>query len=210
MSATRPEPPFSKIDQTSPRGSLTLILGCMFSGKTTELLRILGQRPADEVLAFKPRLDTRFGREVIGSHARGSFPAVAIGKSDELLAALCRERPATEVSSGQCPRLVAVDEAHFFNPDIVEAFRNIRDKGMDLIVTALDRDSWGRPFPAVERMRAMARSVREKTTFCARCGAIADHTQRLTPIVDRTMVGGSESYEPRCADCWHAPPETAP
>jgi thymidine kinase len=78
---------------------------------------------------------------------------------------------------------------------------------MQVLLTALDRDSWGRVFPVVERLRAIAHLVREMTTFCARCGGLAERTQRLTPILDRSMVGGPESYEPRCLQCWKPPPE---
>jgi thymidine kinase len=168
----------------------------MFSGKTTELLRRVGLVPANLVAVFKHHIDTRYLRQCVVAHNRRSCPAVPVVAPIDIMTQL-----------PESVRLVAVDEAHFFDSRLVETIKSIRERGVDVVLTALDRDSWGRPFPVVERLRAVASSVRELAALCARCGAIADHTQRLTPIIDRTMVGGPESYEPRCGPCWVAPPE---
>jgi thymidine kinase len=177
------------------RGKVVLILGCMFSGKTTELLRRVASVPSSTVAVFKHRIDTRYVRQCVVAHNRRSCPAVPVFSPEEITQRIT-----------QTIRLVAIDEAHFFDHGLVEVVKSIRDRGIDVTLTALDRDSWGRPFPVVDRLRAIA-SVRELATLCARCGGIADRTQRLTRIVDRTMVGGPESYEPRCTPCWAPPPE---
>ena len=179
-----------------PRGRITLIIGCMFSGKTTELLRRVRMLGPSEVLVFKHRIDSRCPPGTIVSHARASFPAFSIVDPWEMLEAGCAGK-----------RLIAVDEAHFFGVDLADAAKRIRDAGTDVLLAALDLDSWGRPFSVVERLRAVANSVLERTALCGQCGAIADHTQRLTRIVDRSMVGGPESYEARCRVCWRPPPE---
>lgn len=181
---------------SAERGKVVLIVGCMFSGKTTELLRRVGSVPLEEVAVFKHHIDTRYLRRCVVAHNRRSCPAVPVFSPEDILKRITDET-----------RLVAVDEAHFFDSGLVDVVKVIRGRGMEVVLTALDHDSWGRPFAVVDRLRAIASSVRELATLCARCGGIADRTQRLTPIIDRTMVGGAESYEPRCAGCWVPPPE---
>lgn len=177
-------------------GRITLILGCMFSGKTTFLLQRLSERDANDVALFKSRIDARYGSGIVSTHNRKSRPAKAIDEPAEILQA-----PVSSL------RLIGLDEAHFFGCELVEVLKRVQQLGVDVILTGLDRDSWGRPFPVIERLRAVAQTVREFTALCGRCGAIADRTQRLTRITDRSMVGGPESYEPRCSSCWEPPQE---
>jgi len=181
------------------RGAITVIEGCMFAGKTTTLFRRLGDHPPQVVLAFKHAIDRRYRPEAIVSHGGKSFPAVVIGSAEEIFARL-----------GPQVRVVAVDEGHFFDEALIEVTNAIAARGLDVFVTTLDRDSWGRPFPVAERLRAAANHPVRLTAVCARCGAVGDRTQRLTPIVGGDLVGGPESYEPRCRLCWSPPPETPP
>lgn len=185
------------LSSAAGRGKVVLITGCMFSGKTTDLLRRVGAVPKGTVAVFKHHIDTRYVQRCVVSHNRRSCPAVPVFTHEEIPKLISLPI-----------RLVAIDEAHFFDHGLVDVVKGIRERGLDVVLTALDRDSWGRPFPVVDRLRTIASSVRELATLCARCGAIADRTQRLTPIIDRTMVGGPESYEPRCITCWVAPPES--
>jgi thymidine kinase len=105
---------------------------------------------------------------------------------------------------------VALDEAHFFNGGLDEIVADLKRRGIDVMLTSLDRDSWGRPFAVVEQLRRIADEQITLHAVCAKCGAQADRTQRLTPIIDGQMVGGPESYEPRCQNCWLPPPEKPP
>ncbi len=180
-------------------GRLTLIGGCMFSGKTTELLRRLSSWPQPSALAFKHVIDRRYNPDAIVSHAGKALPAIAVTSGVEI--ARCT-RPGTE--------LVGIDEAHFFEADLLEATAELTARGIDVVMTSLDLDSWGRPFPLFERLGALADEPILLHATCARCGELGDRTQRLTPILDRQMVGGPESYEPRCQRCWTPPPETPP
>jgi thymidine kinase len=181
------------------RGTLTIIIGCMFSGKTTELLGLLSAYPSSSVLAFKHVSDRRYRSDAIVSHAGLARKAVPIASARELL----------ELATGE-NRIVGIDEVHFFDKQIVDAVRTLMERGCDVLATALDRDSWGRSFPVVDRLVALANTPVTKVAVCAQCGATADHTQRTTPIVGGDMVGGAESFEPRCAACWHPPPEQPP
>ncbi|MEK6799112.1 MAG: thymidine kinase [Planctomycetota bacterium] len=180
-------------------GSITLVCGCMFSGKTTELLRSAERLPAERVQAFKPAIDTRYALDAVVSHAGRAFPATVVDS-----AAAIPPRIRTSVS------LAAIDEGHFFGVELVEVVQGLARCGIDVVVAALDRDSWGREFPAMRRWVDVADTVTGLSAVCARCGREATRTQRLTPILDRSMVGGPESYEPRCEGCWKAPPEAPP
>jgi thymidine kinase len=181
------------------RGTITFLTGCMFSGKTTELLRRLASCPAGTTLVFKHVIDRRYRTDAAVSHEGKSWPAVAITSAQEIAPHI-----------GPATALVAVEEAHFFDDDIVTVAGALADRGICVILTALDCDSWGRPIPVAQTLLHVADEPIVTHAVCARCGAPAHHTQRLTPIVDGNLVGGPESYEPRCRTCWHPPPERPP
>lgn len=181
------------------QGTITVIAGCMFSGKTTALMRLLSQFNPGNVLAVKPEVDTRYSRTAIVSHGGLSIPARPIRSAAELIGLL--ERPTC---------IVAIDEAHFFDVGLSNVIDGLTQRGLDVAITTLDFDSWGRSFPLAAKLADRADRVFRPHTTCARCGQPAQRTQRLTPIVDGQLVGGSESYEPRCRVCWKAPPEPPP
>lgn len=191
----------SSVPSVSPidRGTTSLVTGCMFSGKTTALIKSLGQRPADTVVVVKHVIDTRYRADAVVSHGGKAIAARAIAAAGEL---------PLLIESGI--QLAAVDEAHFFDESLVAVIDALSRRGVDVMLTSLDLDSWGRPFPLIERIARLADEHRTLTASCASCGAVANHTQRLTPIVNGNMVGGPESYEPRCANCWRPPPEPPP
>lgn len=181
------------------RGSIRLFCGCMFSGKTTRLLGRLNDYPASTIFACKHEIDDRYRADAIVSHGGKSFAAISV----------CSALGITRNLNRQI-RLVAIDEAHFFDDSLAEVVKLLVDRGVDVLLTGLDRDSWGRKFSLIARIFAMADESVVLQATCARCQKPADRTQRLTPIVDGCMVGGVESYEPRCQPCWHPPPETPP
>ena len=180
------------------QGTITLIQGCMFSGKTSEVLRHIA-RAGEEAIAFKHVIDRRYAPDAIVTHDRRSHPAIAIQQASDLLGLI---RPSVPV--------VAIDEAHFFGDDLPAALSHIGKSGSDVVAAGLDRDSWGNPFPRMVRMAELADCVVNRTAVCGRCGGHATRTQRLVPVIDRNMVGGPESYEPRCAACWTPPPQPLP
>ena len=180
----------------APRGSVTVICGCMFSGKTTELLRRLAEYPCGEALAFKHAIDTRYSASAIVSHGGKASPAIVVADAGAI------ERHITDGID-----MAAIDEAHFFDESLADVVARLAQRGVDVVLTSLQPDSWGRLFPAAERLLAIADEPMVKTAACARCGALADRTQRLTPIIDGQMVVEPSNYEPRCRKCWHPPPE---
>ncbi len=173
-----------------------MICGCMFSGKTEELLRRARAVDPDRVILFKHSRDDRYSATEVVTHRQDSHCAVTVSDSHQIPA---RVSPRTE--------FVGIDEGHFFAPSLVEVCRELACCGCTVAVTALDLDSWGQPFASIVRLREQADTVIVKHAICARCGQPADHTQRTTPIVDGNIVGGPEAFEPRCLNCWTPPPE---
>ena len=182
----------------SHTGTITVISGCMFSGKTTELLRRIAPDRASGVLAVKHIIDTRYDRNAIVSHGGKACSARAVAQAEEIPVLV-----ADDVA------IVAIDEAHFFENPLVSITRRLADRGIDVVLTLLDHDCWGRPFPIALELQTIADEPVTLCALCGRCGGTADRTQRLTPIINGQMVGGPESYEPRCQRCWR-PPESPP
>ncbi len=177
-------------------GGIELILGCMFSGKTTRMLRrLLGAEPG-RYATFKHQRDTRYVQRMIVTHSGLSIEAEVVRMSGEI---------GDRLPDGVA--LVGIDEAHFFDDGLPEACEALRGRGVEVMLTGLDRTSWGRPFPIIERLRGSADCVRMMTAVCARCGGSGEYTQRLTPIVGGDIIGGPDAFEPRCAACWRPPPE---
>jgi thymidine kinase len=181
------------------QGTVTLIVGCMFSGKTSALLREFAAHDGPGCLALKHADDVRYARDSIVSHGGQARPAIGVAAHSEILAWV---EPQTT--------LIGVDDAHFFAEGLTATVMRLAVRGLHVTVTALDKDSWGRPFPGIERLASVIGRCVTLHATCARCGRRADRTQRLTPIRNGRLVGGRDDYEPRCAACWRPPPEPPP
>src|SRR5918999_4124660 len=183
---------------TVPTGSLTVITGSMFSGKTEELIRRLRRAlyARQRVQVFKHALETRSELTEIRTHSGVLHEAVAVSTSDELLE---RAERTTDV--------VAVEEAQFFDGGIVDACRRLADSGYEVIAAGLDMDFRGEPFGPMPTLLAEADEVVKLRAICARCGRDASRSQRLidgepAPASAPTiLVGAQESYEARCRHC---------
>jgi thymidine kinase len=186
---------YSDNASTSPVGSLTVITGSMFSGKTEELIRRLRRAlyARRSVQVFKHALETRSDLTEIRSHNGVPHEAGAVSTSEELLESI---KPETDV--------VAVEEAQFFDEGIVDACRSLADSGYQVIVAGLDMDFRGRPFGPMPSLLAEADEVVKLRAICAICGRDASRSQRLidgkpAPASAPTiLVGAQETYEARC------------
>ena len=189
-------------DPTLRTGSLTVISGSMFSGKTEELIRLSRRAlyARRRVQVFKHALETRSDEAEIRSHNGIPHEAIPVGSSGELLD---RVEPATDV--------IAIEEAQFFDAGIVGACRQLADGGYELIVAGLDMDFRGEPFGPMPGLLAEADEIVKLRAICARCGRDAARSQRLidgrpapasAPII---LVGAEESYEARCRHCHEVP-----
>lgn len=187
--------PTGPLQAWGPGGSIEVITGSMFSGKTEELIRRLKRAlfARQTVQAFKPRIDDRYDAERIVSHGALSVEAVAVSTSRAIL-----ERVHDET------QVVAVDEAQFFDRGIVEACDAMATAGIRVIAAGLDQDYMGRPFAPMPELMAIAEHVTKVHAVCSVCGQAASRSQRLIPEGATVLVGGSESYEARCRRCFEA------
>ncbi len=178
-------------------GSLEIITGSMFCGKTDELIRRLRRATIarQNVQVFKPALDDRYALEKVTSHAGSEYDALPIRRASEI----------RDYLNGNIT-VVAIDEAQFFDDDIVEVVTELADQGMRVIVAGLDTDFRAEPFGPMPALMAKAERVDKLHAICMVCGGLASRTQRFVngeparynePVV---IVGASEMYEARCRE----------
>lgn len=184
------------------QGSIEVICGSMFSGKTDELIRRLVRATIarQKVQVFKPAIDVRYAVEKVTSHAGSNFDAIPVEKARDLRARL--DPDAT---------VVAIDEAQFFDGEIVNVAEELAAKGVRVLVAGLDMDFRGQPFGPMPVLMTMAEHVDKLHAICMVCGNEASRTQRLVngkparfddPVV---IVGASELYEARCREHHEVP-----
>lgn len=177
------------------KGSIEVVCGSMFSGKSEELIRRVrrSQIAKQNTLIFKHAIDTRYEDDKVCSHNGAKLEAIAI---DNALDILTYDLGSIDV--------VAVDEAQFFQNNIVEVVMQMANNGIRVIVAGLDMDFRALPFGPMPSLMALAESVTKLQAVCAICGAPAWCSQRLADgeVADRTspivLVGAIEAYEPRC------------
>jgi thymidine kinase len=178
-------------------GSIEVICGSMFSGKTDELIRRLVRATIakQKVQVFKPAIDIRYAVEKVTSHAGANYSAIPVEK-----AANIRER------IDQDTTVVAIDEAQFFDPEVVDVAQELASHNIRVIVAGLDMDFRGEPFGPMPTLMSKAEKVDKLHAICMTCGNEASRTQRLVngkparyddPVV---IVGASELYEARCRE----------
>lgn len=188
--------------QNLPRGTgwIEVICGPMFSGKTEELIRRLTRAriARQRVQAFKPRLDRRYGEEIV-SHSDQRLVSLAVDRSEDLPALVA---PETQV--------VGLDEVQFLGPGIVAVCETLAQRGVRVICAGLDQDFRGLPFEPMPALLAAAEYVTKELAICVICGNPAGKSQRLTEEQARVSVGGFRDYEPRCRRCFVPPPPGAP
>lgn len=187
-------------ETSEPRGRIEVLCGCMFAGKTGELIRRLrGARETGlRVRAFKHVSDRRFGSETLCTHDGVEYEARVAAFPADLFA----ETDASEV--------IGIDEAQFFGPALTEVCQALRARGVRIIAAGIDHDAWGRPFPPMPQLKRCADEVLVLSAPCTRCGATARFSQRVSRIVGGDMVGGKGEYEPRCGRCFEPLTISAP
>jgi thymidine kinase len=176
-------------------GSIEVVCGSMFSGKTDELIRRLvrAKIARQKVQVFKPAVDVRYAVEKVTSHAGSNFDAIPVEKAADIRTKL-----------DQDTTVVGIDEAQFFDVEVVQVARELADRGIRVLVAGLDTDFRGEPFGPMPILMSIAEHVSKLHAICMVCGDDASRTQRLVngkparyddPIV---IVGASELYEARC------------
>jgi thymidine kinase len=179
-------------------GWIEVITGCMFSGKTEELIRRLrrAQIAKQKVKIFKPRIDARYSENSIVSHNEQSLPSILI---DDIIEVLKHSDNA---------QVIGIDEAQFFNESIIHICNSLASKGKRVIVAGLDQDYTGKPFEPIPQLLAIAEYITKQHAICVVCGNPADKTQRKTTESERVIVGAADIYEARCRKCHYIPKES--
>ena len=182
---------FSEIFKKS--GSIEVICGSMFSGKTEELIRRLrrAQFAGQKIAIFKPKLDVRYSEDNVVSHDFKSVPSTAIKNPTEIFL------------MDSDVRVVGIDEAQFFDDSLIKVVQTLANRGVRVIVAGLDTDYMGKPFGPMPALMAVAEEVQKVHAICVKCGNLANHSHRLTKDKNLVVLGEKDIYEPLCRDCYN-------
>lgn len=175
-------------------GWVEVICGSMFSGKTEELIRRVKrtQFANQKMVLFKPEIDKRYSEEDVVSHQGSAARAVMISHSSEILSQVNDER------------VVAIDEAQFFDEGIVEVCTALANRGVRVICAGLDMDYLGNPFGPMPALLSIAEYVTKVHAICVSCGNLAQFSYRFSEESGQVLVGAVERYKPLCRCCYNA------
>lgn len=176
------------------RGSIEVITGSMFSGKTEELIRRLrrAQYAGMKVEIFKPSLDNRYSENRVVSHDDKSILSTPVDNSSAIL-----------LLAGDV-HVVGIDEAQFFDNSIVDVCNELADKGIRIVIAGLDMDFMGKPFGPMPALLSIAEFVTKVHAICMRCGNLAQYSYRKSEDEQVVLLGEKNLYEPLCRNCYNA------
>jgi len=174
-------------------GWIEVIAGSMFSGKSEELIRRLRRAKIarQKVQVFKPEIDARFSNDHIVSHSEIRHESVNVRTAEQIRQSV---EPETEV--------VGIDEAQFFDNDLIPIANELAERGVRVIIAGLDQDYTGKPWEPMPQLLAIAEYITKTHAICMRCGQPANYTQRTFESEERVAVGGAGMYEARCRSCF--------
>ncbi len=175
------------------RGSIEVICGSMFSGKTEELIRRLKRAKIAKkrVEIFKPTIDNRYSETDVVSHDNKVIPSTPVGSAQDIL-----------LMSGDVD-VIGIDEAQFFDQSLVDVCTNLSKQGYRIIIAGLDIDFKGVPFGVMPQLMAIADDVTKVHAICVRCGEPAYISHRLIDEEKQVLTGASDIYEPICRSCFN-------
>ncbi len=175
------------------RGHIEVICGCMFSGKTEELIRRLKRAriARQKVEIFKPKVDIRYDETNVVSHDANSIHSTPVDSAHQILLL------ASDVE------VVGIDEAQFFDESLPAVCKQLADRGCRVIVAGLDMDYLGNPFGPIPNMLAVAEYVTKVHAVCISCGQLANFSHRTVDNSNRILLGEQESYVPLCRSCYN-------
>ncbi len=173
------------------RGWIEVICGSMFSGKTEELIRRLKRAKIAnlKVEIFKPAIDVRYDETKVVSHDSNAILSTPIDNSQTILL-MCQDVD-----------VVGIDEAQFFDDEIMNVCEILALRGVRVIVAGLDMDYLGKPFGHMPNLLAIADYITKLHAICMKCGNIANISFRKTAAEGQVLIGEKETYEPRCRNC---------
>jgi thymidine kinase len=178
---------------TAKRGSIEVITGSMFSGKTEELIRRLrrAQFAGLNVEIFKPSLDKRYSETRVVSHDDKSIVSTPVDNASAIL-----------LLAGDVD-VVGIDEAQFFDNSIIDVTNSLADNGVRLVIAGLDMDFMGKPFGPMPGLLAIAEFVTKVHAICMRCGNLAQYSFRKSEDAQVVLLGEKNLYEPLCRNCYN-------
>jgi len=182
----------NSVDNAGKRGSVEVIAGSMFSGKTEELIRRLRRAKFAglRVEIFKPAVDVRYSETNVVSHNENSIMSTPVQNASSILL----------LTSGV--EVVGIDEAQFFDDSLIEVCTKLADSGTRVIVAGLDMDFSGRPFGPMPALMAVAEYISKVHAICVRCGNLANYSHRKTKSEKVVVLGEKDIYEPLCRSCY--------
>lgn len=188
------EPQLGRSNRPGKSGWIEVICGCMFSGKTEELIRRLNRAliAKQKVEIFKPTVDTRYHTQKIVSHSEREIRSTPVNFANDII-----------LLSGDCD-VVGIDEAQFFDDAIVEVCITLANSGKRVIVAGLDMDYEGNPFGPMPNLLAVAEFVTKVHAICAQTGELASFSFRLTANDAQVMLGEKDAYEARSRQAFFA------
>ena len=175
------------------RGSIEIITGSMFSGKTEELIRRLrrAQFAGLKVEIFKPSLDNRYSETSVVSHDEKSIISTPVDNASAIL-----------LYAGDVD-VVGIDEAQFFDNSIIEVCNKLADSGVRVLVAGLDMDFMGNPFGPIPALLSIAEYITKVHAICMRCGSLAQYSYRKSEESQVVVLGEKDKYEPLCRSCFN-------
>ena len=175
-------------------GSIEVICGSMFSGKTEELIRRMkrAQFAKQKVEIYKPCIDVRYSEDQVVSHDSHSIPSIPI------------DTPAKMLDISSDVEVVGIDEAQFFDDTLVDVVQTLANKGIRVIIAGLDTDFLGKPFGPMPALMAVAEDIQKVHAICVKCGSPANHSHRLSASDELVVLGETDIYEPLCRHCYNA------
>jgi thymidine kinase len=174
------------------RGSIEVITGSMFSGKTEELIRRLkrAQYAGLNVEIFKPSIDRRYSETRVVSHDDNSIHSTSVDNPSSIL-----------LLTGNM-NVVGIDEAQFFDSSLTDVCEQLADEGVRVIVAGLDMDFMGKPFGPIPSLLAIAEYVTKVHAICMQCGNLAQYSHRKSAEAQVVLLGEKNLYEPLCRKCF--------
>lgn len=188
------EPQLGRSNRPGKSGWIEVICGCMFSGKTEELIRRLNRAliAKQKVEIFKPTIDTRYHNQKIVSHSEREIRSTPVNFATDII-----------LLAGDCD-VVGIDEAQFFDEAIVQVCNTLANSGKRVIVAGLDMDYEGNPFGPMPNLLAVAEYVTKVHAICAQTGELASFSFRLNANEAQVMLGEKDSYEARSRQAFFA------
>lgn len=181
------------INSNKSKGWIEVICGSMFSGKTEELIRRLKRAKIaqQKVEIFKPSVDIRYDEEAVVSHDRNEIHSTPVPASANIPLLINDEQ------------VIGIDEAQFFDMELVGVCNRLANQGIRVIVAGLDMDYTGKPFGPIPALLATAEYVTKVHAICVDCGNLANHSHRISSDNNKlVMLGETDSYEPLCRTCF--------